>query len=277
MSRGDEVTNMVTPRSPISSGGRPVATVLCVLASAAAVSTIIVFWRNVNTLLDSTLTWDETCQAADKPAEEARFAAARRAMVDDQLRSRDIIDRKVLEVMGRIPREKFVPQDERRYAYDDRPVPIGHDQTISQPYIVALMTQLAVPSHSDRVLDVGVGSGYQSAVLAEMCQHVYGVEILEPLATAASQRLAKLGHKNVTVRCGDGRQGWPEHAPFQVIIVAAAADRVPQALLDQLAPGGRLVIPVGDYYQDLLLIVKRPDGTLYRRSVIPVRFVPLVE
>lgn len=205
------------------------------------------------------------------------FALARWRMVEDQLRARDIVDPSVLQAMGQVPRERFVPDSAKRSAYEDHPLPIGLGQTISQPYIVALMTQLARPTRNDRALEVGVGSGYQTAILAMLCKHVYGLEILEPLADAAAERLADLGHTNVTVRCANGYQGWPEHAPFDVILVTAAPEQVPQALIDQLAPGGRLVIPVGsyDYAQELLLIEKRPDGSLHRRNIAPVRFVPM--
>jgi protein-L-isoaspartate(D-aspartate) O-methyltransferase len=202
-------------------------------------------------------------------------APARRAMVEDQLRARDITDRKVLEVMGRVPRHRFVPDDLQRRAYEDRPLPIGHGQTISQPYIVALMTQLVAPKPGDRALDIGTGSGYQAAVLAELCKEVYGIEIVEPLADESKKRLAGLGYKNVTLRCGDGYRGWKEHAPFDVIVVAASPDHVPQPLIDQLAPGGRLVIPVGGYPQQLTLLTRQPDGKVVRKRVAPVMFVPM--
>lgn len=211
-----------------------------------------------------------------KSGEDAPFADARRRMVEKDLRDRDIKDKRVLEVMGRVPRHKFVPEGLQRAAYADRPLPIGHDQTISQPYIVALMTQLVQPTPKSRALDIGTGSGYQAAVLAGLCKEVYSVEIVKPLAEAAKKRLAKLGYKNVTVRHGDGYRGWPKHAPFDVIIVAAAADHVPQPLIDQLAPGGRLVIPVGRRFQEeLILIERRKDGSVHRKSVIPVAFVPM--
>jgi protein-L-isoaspartate(D-aspartate) O-methyltransferase len=196
-------------------------------------------------------------------------------MVDEQLRSRDITDPRVLEAMGQVARERFAPPEMESQAYDDYPLPIGLGQTISQPYVVALMTQLAQPTAASRALEVGVGSGYQAAILANLCKEVYGIEILQPLADGARARLAALGYKNVTVRCGDGYRGWPEHAPFDVILVTAAPDHVPQPLLEQLAPGGRLVIPVGRGLQDLLVIEKRPDGSLDRRSVAPVQFVPM--
>jgi protein-L-isoaspartate(D-aspartate) O-methyltransferase len=203
------------------------------------------------------------------------FASARRSMVEEQLRARDITDQKVLDVMGRVARERFVPEAEKPRAYDDHPLPIGPRQTISQPYIVALMTQLARPAPNDRALEVGVGSGYQTAILAELCNHVYGIEIIESLAKAARERLDSLGYTNVTIRCGDGYQGWREHGPFDVILVTAAPDHVPQPLIDQLAPGGRIVIPVGGMFQDLLLIEKRPDGSIRRHGMAPVQFVPM--
>ncbi len=207
--------------------------------------------------------------------DEARFARARQKMVRHDLRGRDITDAKVLEVMGRIPRERFVPPSQKRKAYADHPLPIGHKQTISQPYIVAVMTQVAKPKPESRALDVGTGSGYQAAVLAKLCKEVYSIEIVKPLAEEAKKRLAEMGYDNVTVRCGDGYRGWPEKAPFDVIIVAAAPDHVPQPLIDQLAPGGRLVIPVGNARQELILIEKQPDGTIRRTNVCGVRFVPM--
>jgi protein-L-isoaspartate(D-aspartate) O-methyltransferase len=163
----------------------------------------------------------------------------------------------------------------RKQAYKDYPLPIGLGQTISQPYIVALMTQLVRPTPRSRALEIGVGSGYQMAILAELCHEVYGIEIVNVLALDADKRLAGLGYKNVAIRCGDGYEGWSEHAPFDVIIVSAAPDHVPQPLIDQLAVGGRLVIPVGRYSQDLVLIEKRPDGSLHRTSIAPVQFVPM--
>ena len=216
----------------------------------------------------------ETAPSAPPPGDDP-YAAARRRMVDRQLTDRDITDARVLKVMGRVPRHRFVSKELWKRAYEDYPLPIGLEQTISQPYIVALMTQLARPTPDCRALEVGVGSGYQSAVLAELCKQVYGIEILQPLAEEAKKRLAELGYKNVSVRCGDGYQGWPEHAPFDVILVAAAPEQVPQPLIDQLAPGGRLVIPVGRYFQELLLIEKRPDGGIDRTTVAPVQFVPM--
>ena len=196
-------------------------------------------------------------------------------MVAEQLADRDITDPRVLEVMGQVARERFVPEELRGHAYEDHPLPIGQDQTISQPYIVALMVQLARPSGEDRALEVGVGSGYEAAILAGLCKQVYGVEILDELADAARQRLAALGCANVAVRRGDGYQGWPEQAPFDVILVSAAPDHVPPPLIDQLAPAGRLLIPVGGHNQQLLLIEKELDGGVRRAGVCPVQFVPM--
>ena len=203
------------------------------------------------------------------------YAPQRVRMVEEQLRRRDITDPRVLDVMRRVPRHLFVPESERRLAYADGPLPIGYDQTISQPYIVALMTELAHPRPDARALDIGTGSGYQAAVLAELVQEVYSIEILCPLADEARVRLDRLGYRNIEVRCGDGYRGWPEHAPFDVIILAAAPDHIPQPLIDQLAPGGHLVLPVGEYDQELVDVEKRADGTVIKRNVIPVRFVPM--
>ena len=213
-------------------------------------------------------------EGAPRPGDD-EFLAARRKMVEAQLAARDIRDPHVLAAMLRVPRHRFVPEALADEAYDDHPLPIGHGQTISQPYIVALMTQLAAPRPDSRALDVGTGSGYQAAVLAELCREVYSIEILEPLTAEAAERLKRLGYRNVTVRTGDGYRGWPEKAPFDLIIVAAAPDHVPQPLIDQLAPGGRLVIPVGDARQELLLIEKVRDGAVRRESVAPVMFVPM--
>ncbi|MBN1908848.1 MAG: protein-L-isoaspartate(D-aspartate) O-methyltransferase [Pirellulales bacterium] len=213
--------------------------------------------------------------ADKKPAEDARFVRARERMVERDLAGRHITNQRVLDVMGRLPRQRFVPARLEKSAYDDHPLPIGHNQTISQPYIVALMTQLADPKPGDRALDVGTGSGYQAAVLASLCKEVYGIEIVKPLADDARARLKQLGFQNVTVRHGDGYQGWADHAPFDVILVAAAPDHVPQPLIDQLAVGGRLVIPVGRYLQELLLLEKQSDGSIRRSVKAGVAFVPM--
>jgi protein-L-isoaspartate(D-aspartate) O-methyltransferase len=246
------------------------------LAAAAIGGTIMVSWWNkFRESVDSALPPDAGEEAPSPRREDDPFAAARQLMVDGQLAGRDITDANVLKAMGRIGRERFVPQDIREQAYEDRPLPIGLGQTISQPYVVALMTQLARPTPKSRALEVGVGSGYQAAILAELCKEVYGIEILSPLADGARERLAALGYKNVVVRCGDAYRGWPEEAPFDLILVTAAPDHVPQPLVEQLAHGGRLVIPVGRGFQELLLIEKRADGSLDRKSVAPVQFVPM--
>jgi protein-L-isoaspartate(D-aspartate) O-methyltransferase len=206
---------------------------------------------------------------------EKTFAKARRRMIEQQLRSRDIRDLRVLDALGEVPRHRFVLAEDLDIAYADHPLPIGFDKTISQPYVVALMTELAAPKPTDRILDIGTGSGYQAAILSLLCREVFSVEILQPLADAAAHRLAALGYANVTVRCADGYRGWPEHAPFDAIVVAASPNHVPQPLVDQLAPGGRLVLPLGGYPQQLTVIEKHADGSLSRRNAAPVLFVPM--
>jgi protein-L-isoaspartate(D-aspartate) O-methyltransferase len=199
----------------------------------------------------------------------------RNSMVDEQIERRGVTDARVLAAMRAVPRHLFVPESLRAESYDDRPLPIGEGQTISQPYIVALMTSLLEPRPGDRVLEIGTGSGYQAAVLARLVRDVYTIEILEPLARQAERALAEQGLRNVHVRVGDGYQGWPEEAPFDGIIVTAAApDHPPKPLLDQLKVGGKMVIPVGRFFQDLLVITKAADG-IEKRNVIPVRFVPM--
>lgn len=203
-------------------------------------------------------------------------AAQRQHMVERQLAGRGIDDARVLEAMRKVPRHRFVPEELAAQAYLDQPLPIGHDQTISQPYIVALMTQLARPQAGDRVLEVGTGSGYQAAVLAELVAEVYSIEIVTPLATRAALLLRELGYSNFAVRSGDGYAGWPEHAPFDAIVVTAAPERIPAPLLEQLRPGGRLVIPVGPAHatQQLRVVEKDAQGRLHERHITPVRFVP---
>lgn len=206
--------------------------------------------------------------------QEDPSAERRRRMVDSQIRARGISDARVLAAMSRVPRHLFVPAGVRAQAYDDYPLPIGAQQTISQPYIVALMTSLLELSGDERVLEIGTGSGYQAAVLAELAREVFSIEILEPLSANARQTLASLGYQNLHLRVGDGWAGWPEAAPFDAIIVTAAPEKVPQPLLDQLKVGGRLVIPVGAFFQDLLVLTKTATG-LEKKNVIPVRFVPM--
>lgn len=190
---------------------------------------------------------------------------------------RNELGQRVMAAMASVPREEFVLPAYRHLAYDNTPLPIEADQTISQPLIVALMTDLLDPQPADVMLEVGTGSGYQAAVLSELVAHVYSVEIVEELAETAAEVLTRLGYDNVTVRAGDGYAGWPEHAPFDGIIVTAAAEKIPPPLLQQLKPGGKLVIPVGakNGYQELLLVEVDDDGEVRKRSVLPVRFVPL--
>ena len=199
----------------------------------------------------------------------------RSTMVETQIAARGVRDPRVLAAMRKVPRHLFVEPAERARAYEDHPLPIAGSQTISQPYIVALMTELlGLPEHA-RVLEIGTGSGYQSAVLGEIADEVYSIEILPELALASARKLTELGYKNVTVREGDGYRGWPEHAPFDGIIVTAAPESVPQPLVEQLAPGGRMVIPVGTFFQELKVFTRGADGRITEQSIIPVRFVPM--
>lgn len=209
---------------------------------------------------------------------EAKWIALRKQMVATQLAApdRNIRDPKVLEVMRQVPRHEFVPDAQRIHAYEDRPLPIAHGQTISQPYIVAAMTELLHLTPADRVLEIGTGSGYQAAVLGRLAKQVYTLEILEPLGREADRTLKRLGFDNVHVRIGDGYLGWPEAAPFDAIIVTCAPDEVPQPLLDQLKEGGRMIIPVGPAggSQSLHLLSKEA-GSVRQTRILPVRFVPM--
>jgi protein-L-isoaspartate(D-aspartate) O-methyltransferase len=199
----------------------------------------------------------------------------RARMVETQIVARGVRDARVLAAMRQVPRHLFVEAKDRAQAYEDHPLPIAGNQTISQPYIVALMTELADLTPNERVLEIGTGSGYQSAVLSRLAGEVYSVEIVPELARASDERLRQLGYKNVTVREGDGYRGWPEHAPFDAILVTAAPDRIPQPLLYQLAPGGRMVIPVGSFFQELKVLSKDKNGKITEKDILPVRFVPM--
>jgi protein-L-isoaspartate(D-aspartate) O-methyltransferase len=214
-----------------------------------------------------------TAQRDDKRIET--MADKRMKMVDSQIRSRGVRDARVLEAMEKVPRHEFVPDASINQAYDDHPLHIGYGQTISQPYIVALMSEVLRLEPGDRVLEVGTGSGYQAAVLAELVEEVYSIEIVEALGHEAAERLKRLGYDNVKVRIGDGYKGWPEEAPFDAIIVTAAPETVPQALVEQLADGGRMVLPVGVGIQDLLLVEKN-NGKVTESNITSVRFVPMV-
>lgn len=214
---------------------------------------------------------------ASDQAEEKQFEQRRVSMVREQIEGEGISDTAVLQAMRRVPRHRFVPAGLRDQAYADRPLPIGYDQTISQPYIVGLMTELLGLEKGHRVLEIGTGSGYQAAVLAEIVDSVWTIEILEPLATSALQLLQSLGYGRVNVRCGDGYAGWPEHAPFDRIIVTAAAEEIPNPLLEQLKDGGKMVIPVGAAFSiQNLVLVEKHDGQITKQNVAAVRFVPLV-
>lgn len=198
-------------------------------------------------------------------------------LVEEHIEKRGVRNPEVLRVMRTVPRHEFVPQEFRSEAYDDRPLSIGHGATISQPYIVAAMTELLEPQRTHKVLEIGTGSGYQAAVLSMLVKDVYSVEIVPELATRSAEALKRLGYENVHVKEGDGYKGWPEQAPFDRIILTAAPPAVPQALLDQLRPGGKLVAPVGpSLNQELLVIDKSADGKIRRRTVFPVMFVPMV-
>jgi protein-L-isoaspartate(D-aspartate) O-methyltransferase len=221
------------------------------------------------------------CSREAPPAPEAeapdRFAKVREQMVDWQIWGRGVRDRAVLAAMRRVPRHRFVPADLRYAAYDDQPLPIGYDQTISQPYIVASMTEELGLKPGMKVLEIGTGSGYQAAVLAEITPRVFTIEIKKPLAKQAAARLKELGYGGVQARTGDGYYGWKEEAPFDAIIVTASAPHVPPPLVDQLKPGGRMVLPVGPPFgrQDLRLVTKDEEGRIRTRSLYGVRFVPL--
>lgn len=198
----------------------------------------------------------------------------RLGMVETQIKSRGVKDEKVLQAMRKVPRHLFVPENQRDQAYNDYPLKIGHGQTISQPYIVALMTELLLIKPEYKILEIGTGSGYQAAVLAELAAGVYTIEIIEPLAKSAAKLLDELGYSNIKVRAGDGFFGWSEAAPFDGIMLTAAPVKVPQPLLEQLKDGGRLVVPEGKYYQDLV-VYERIKDKIKRHEVIPVRFVPM--
>jgi protein-L-isoaspartate(D-aspartate) O-methyltransferase len=217
----------------------------------------------------------DSIQGTESPASsDAEYREQRARMVRDQIEALGVRDARVLAAMRKVPRHLFVPSDELPLAYADTPLPIGYNQTISQPYVVAFMTEALELKPQDRVLEIGTGSGYQAVVLAELVREVYTVEIVEPLARQAEGRIRSLGYANVHVRNGDGYRGWPEAAPFDAIIVTAAPDHVPPPLVEQLREGGRLVLPLGRWDQDLVRLRKTPKG-ITRESLLPVRFVPM--
>jgi protein-L-isoaspartate(D-aspartate) O-methyltransferase len=229
--------------------------------------------RRVSQLLIFVLFAATGCGQRPEPVSD--FASERQRMVREQLMSRGIHDERVLAAMSKVPREEFVPADERAAAYTDNPLPIGYDQTISQPYIVGFMTEQLHPKPSDRVLEIGTGSGYQAAILAELVAEVYTIEIAEPLARNAEATLVRLGYKNVRMKVGDGYKGWPENAPFDAVIVTCAPDRVPKPLTDQLKDGGHMIIPVGNRFAQELYLLEKKNDQLKESAVLPVRFVPM--
>ena len=209
-----------------------------------------------------------------EPNPEGDFKAMREKMLETQIKARGVKDPRVLSALLKVERHRFVPEEYLNSAYSDQPLPIGEGQTISQPYIVALMTELLELKGDEKVLEIGTGSGYQAAILAELAKEVYTIEIIESLASRANNRLLELGYRNVKVKSGDGYLGWPEAAPFDAIIVTAAPDHIPKPLMDQLKEGGRMVVPVGTYTQELKKIVKR-SGKIEPIDVAPVIFVPM--
>jgi protein-L-isoaspartate(D-aspartate) O-methyltransferase len=209
-------------------------------------------------------------------AEAKEFARKREIMVKTQIESRGIKDKRVLDAMRRVERHLFTPPAYRDEAYNDTPLPIGEGQTISQPYIVALMTEVLQLDHSKKVLEIGTGSGYQAAILAEICKEVYTIEIFDTLGKRAEKTMRDIGYKNVFVRIGDGYQGWQEHSPFDAIIVTCAPTHVPEPLKDQLAEGGKMVIPVGESFTQELVLLTKKNGQLKHSRIIPVRFVPMI-
>lgn len=203
------------------------------------------------------------------------YEKQRQMMVQSQIKARGVLDERVLSALRAVPRHEFVPDNYKSQAYQDYPLPIGFDQTISQPYIVAYMSEMLKLKGDEKVLEIGTGSGYQAAVLSHLAKEVYTIEIIEPLCKNAEIQLKKLGYDNCFVRCGDGYQGWPESAPFDAIIVTAAPEEVPQPLINQLKEGGRMIIPVGRFMQYLRLFVKNKNGSVIEKKLIAVRFVPM--
>jgi protein-L-isoaspartate(D-aspartate) O-methyltransferase len=214
-----------------------------------------------------------SCKPAETSARE--FAGERERMVKQQVEMRGVTEERLLTAMRKVPREQFVPEPMRGLSYSDGPLPIGYNQTISQPFVVAFMTEKLRLRPTDRVLEIGTGSGYQAAILAELAAEVYTIEIVEPLGKRAAQTLQRLGYKNVQVKIGDGYQGWPEHAPFDAVIVTCAPDHVPQPLVEQTKEGGRIIIPVGPAGDQTLYLLEKKNGQLEQRAVLPVLFVPM--
>lgn len=207
---------------------------------------------------------------------EDDFTRLRKKMVEQQIKNRGVNDPKVLEAFMKVPRHNFVPGEYQNKAYDDTPLPIGYEQTISQPYIVAYMTEILKPDKHMRVLEIGTGSGYQAAILACLCGEVYSIEIIDSLASRSKRIFEKEGYKNIWVKTGDGYKGWKEYAPFDAIIVTCAPLKIPQPLVDQLAEGGRMIIPAGESYEQKLYLIEKTNGKVSLKETLPVRFVPMI-
>ncbi len=235
---------------------------MCALGSSAASGCVTENSKQMNGVLT-------------EPAVDS-WIALRSRMVREQLERRGINNPRVLKTMRKVPRERFVLEEYQMQAYDDGALPIGYGQTISQPYIVAFMTEALELSGTERVLEIGTGSGYQAAVLAELVNEVFSIELIEPLSTRAAKVLEELGYKNIRLKVGNGYQGWDEFAPYDAIIVTAAPPDIPETLVNQLKPGGRMILPVGTGFQDLILVKKTPQG-IQKESLLPVRFVPMVD
>ncbi|NQV15184.1 protein-L-isoaspartate(D-aspartate) O-methyltransferase [bacterium] len=223
------------------------------------------------------LAWSELDGELKQNASKSDFQARRKQMVEEQLKKRGIKDPIILESFLKVPRHRFVPLEHISLAYQDRPLPIGEGQTISQPYIVAFMTQVLDLSAADKILEIGTGSGYQAAILGELCDSVFTIEIVAPLGNRAKQLLGEMGYDNIKVKIGDGYQGWKEYAPFDAIIVTCAPTRIPKALKNQLREGGRMIIPVGSAYRQDLVLLRKIKNRLVEERVLPVLFVPMVD
>jgi protein-L-isoaspartate(D-aspartate) O-methyltransferase len=207
---------------------------------------------------------------------EDKYFRQRKTMVEQQIKDRGIRNKKVLDALMNVPRHKFVPEEYKSYSYDDRPLPIGYNQTISQPYIVAYMTEILNPDSTKKVLEIGTGSGYQAAILSLLYKDVYTVEIIEALGEKAKKVFDEEGYNNVKVKIGDGYQGWKEYAPFDAIIVTCAPTNIPQPLVEQLAEGGKMIIPVGEHYNQVLYLLEKRNGKIHKTETLPVVFVPMM-
>ena len=207
---------------------------------------------------------------------EDKYFRMRKRMVEQQIKNRGIHDKKVLDALMNVPRHKFVPEESKSYSYDDRPLPIGYNQTISQPYIVAYMTEILNPGSTKKVLEIGTGSGYQAAILSLLYKNVYTVEIIEALGEKAKKIFDEEGYSNIKVKIGDGYQGWREYAPFDAIIVTCAPTNIPQPLMEQLAEGGKMIIPVGEHYNQVLYLLEKRNGKIRKTETLPVVFVPMM-